>query len=158
MRNMNSVRLLVNAWPHWPKSLINFHHFVINMNITRRLSLARISTRLSYCAFVVILLINGIAQDAPASIHIFTLLPILIFLPGIIKEHYKSLSMLCFVCLMYFTLITVNIFDPNHNLWDILEMILVSILFTSAMFFSRWKQRSLYEQMNQSGITNENHQ
>ncbi|WIO73401.1 DUF2069 domain-containing protein [Porticoccaceae bacterium LTM1] len=108
-----------------------------------KLSLARWLTWLSYGAFIITLFFNALLRDAPLMIYAITLLPLLIFIPGMLKEHYKSYSMLCFVCLMYFTVITVNLFKPEPSVWDVMEMVWVCILFISAMMFSRWKQRSL---------------
>ncbi len=109
-----------------------------------KLAIARIFTWLSYIALISTLTINGVQRAMPWPVLAFTLVPLLIFLPGIIRQRYRSLSMLCFVCLMYFTLITVNLFNPEHTVLDVLEMIEVTILFVSAMFFSRWQQHKLH--------------
>lgn len=108
-----------------------------------KLAIARICTWVSYTGLLITLLINGILRAMPVPILAFTLVPLLIFLPGIIKQRYRSLSMLCFVCLMYFTLITVNLFKPERTVLDVLAMTWVTTLFVAAMLFSRWKQRSL---------------
>lgn len=111
-----------------------------------RLKVVRTATWVSYCGLLVTLFLNGLQQSAPLSIHLFTLVPLLIFLPGLIKENYRSLSLLCFACLMYFTLITVNLFEPNRTVLDIIEMVFVSVLFVMGMFYSRWQREKLVSQ------------
>lgn len=115
------------------------------MTINQLLPIARTVTWISYIGLWVTLLANGLYKSAPVLVHLITLAPLLIFVPGMLKQSHKTLSMLCFVCLMYFTVITVNLFEPNRNGFDIAEMVWVVILFTSAMMFSRWKQRILYQ-------------
>ena len=39
-----------------------------------------------------------------------------------------------------------NLFAPNANLLDAVELVLLVILFGAAMMFSRWKQYSLYQE------------
>ncbi|UTW45366.1 DUF2069 domain-containing protein [bacterium SCSIO 12696] len=99
---------------------------------------------LSYVGLWVTLAING--WQSPWPVQLFTLAPLLIFLPGMIKQRHKTLSMLCFVCLIYFTGITLNLFKPEPSTLDILEMVWVVTLFISAMLYSRSIQRHRYQQ------------
>ncbi|MCV6605960.1 MAG: DUF2069 domain-containing protein, partial [Porticoccaceae bacterium] len=62
-----------------------------------------------------------------------------------LKQRHKTLSMLCFVCLIYFTAITVNLFEPNAGILDILEMAWVAILFIATMLYSRSIQKHRYQ-------------
>ena len=120
------------------------------MTISQLLPIARTLTWISYIGLLATLLANGLYKQVPVIIHLFTLAPLLIFAPGMLKQNHKTLSMLCFVCLMYFTLITVNLFEDNRNGFDIAEMVWVTLLFISAMLFSRWRQRILYQQHMES--------
>ena len=112
----------------------------------KKLTIARWLTRVSYTLLLVTLLANGLLSATPLSLMIFTLVPLAIFIPGLRREHYKTLSMLCFVTLLYFMVTVSNLFAPNANLLDAVELVLLVILFGAAMMFSRWKQYSLYQE------------
>jgi uncharacterized membrane protein len=76
---------------------------------------------------------------------IFTFIPLLILLPGLYVERYKTISMLCFVTLLYFIVTVNNLFSPDANVFDWVELVLLVVMFSAAMMFSRWKQYSLYQ-------------
>jgi uncharacterized membrane protein len=114
--------------------------------LRKKLTIARWLTRGSYALLLVTLLANGLLSATPLSLMIFTLVPLAIFIPGLRREHYKTLSMLCFVTLLYFMVTVSNLFAPNANLLDAVELVLLVILFGGAMMFSRWKQYSLYQE------------
>jgi|TARA_R110000787_G_scaffold947_1_gene3478 uncharacterized membrane protein len=114
--------------------------------LRKKLTIARWLTRVSYTLLLVTLLANGLLSATPLSLMIFTLVPLAIFIPGLRREHYKTLSMLCFVTLLYFMVTVSNLFAPNANLLDAVELVLLVILFGAAMMFSRWKQYSLYQE------------
>lgn len=79
---------------------------------------------------------------------IFTFIPLLILLPGLYVERYKTISMLCFVTLLYFIVTVNNLFSPDANVFDWVELVLLVVMFSAAMMFSRWKQYSLYQDDN----------
>lgn len=117
-------------------------------NLTQKLHVARRLTWGCYLLLMVVLLLNGLLSSTPISLLVFTLVPLLIFLPGLRKERYKTISMLCFVTLMYFMVTVTNLFAPNANPLDAAELVLLVVLFGAAMMFSRWKQYSLYQEDN----------
>jgi uncharacterized membrane protein len=93
-----------------------------------------------------LLIVNLLAAGADAqmySLMIVSVLPLLIFLPGMARENYKSLSLLCFVTLFYFIVVVVNLGGPDPSLYDVFSLILIVVLFIAAMMFSRWKQHAL---------------
>ena len=114
-------------------------------NLHAKLDKARKLTWTSFCLLLLTLSANSLVKMQPVVIMALTLLPLIIFVPGMLKEHYKSLSMLCFVTLLYFIVSVTNLFAPTRNGFDIVETILIIILFNAAMLFSRWKQYSLYQ-------------
>lgn len=71
------------------------------------------------------------------------LLPLLIFIPGAWRGHPRSLALLCFVCLLYFCVITVRLFAPDRTPFDVVAMIAVVTLFVAAMLFTRWRKQPL---------------
>lgn len=71
------------------------------------------------------------------------LLPLLIFVPGAWRSNPRSLALLCFVCLLYFCVLTVRLFAPDRTLFDVIAMIAVVTLFVAAMLFTRWRKQEL---------------
>ena len=114
-------------------------------NLGKKLRIGRQLTWGSLILFLLVLLLNGLLSSTPLSLMIFTFLPLLILLPGLYIERYKTISMLCFVTLLYFIVTVTNLFAPTANLLDVAELVLLVVLFSAAMMFSRWKQYSLYQ-------------
>lgn len=71
------------------------------------------------------------------------LLPLLIFIPGAWRGHPRSVALLCFVCLLYFCVITVRLFAPDRTAFDVVAMVAVVTLFVTAMMFTRWRKQQL---------------
>ena len=111
----------------------------------KKLAAARLLTRIFFVLLLATLTCSSLVRQQPLVILALTLLPLLIFIPGLIRERYKSLSMLCFVTLLYFIVAVTNLFAPTRSWLDILETLLIVLLFSGAMMFSRWKQYSLYQ-------------
>lgn len=111
-------------------------------SLDTKLHYARHLTRASFVLLILTLCINSLLGDT-ATLLVFILLPLVLMIPGLARENYKSLAMLSFVSLMYFVPVVVNVWEPSRTAWDIIALILISILFTSSMMFSRWKQYHL---------------
>lgn len=71
-----------------------------------------------------------------------SIIPLLMFVPGIIYRKYKAASLLCFVLLLYFMVTVQSLFTPGSTLIESLVMADIVILFTISMFYSRWQQRA----------------
>jgi len=111
-------------------------------DLKQLLNKARIITRLSYGVLIVSLIAGGLVSGTPAILLVFAVAPLLIFIPGLRKENYRSISMLCFVTLLYFTAIVANLFEPDKSIFDISAVIAVVTLFVVSMMYSRWLQRA----------------
>lgn len=107
-----------------------------------KLHYARRITWASFTLLVLTLGINAVLGNA-GTLIIFMLLPLVIFIPGMARENYKSLAMLSFVSLMYFVPVVVQVWEPARSIGDIISLMLICTLFTSSMLFSRWKQYHL---------------
>lgn len=116
--------------------------------LATKLSWARRLTWASYALFLASLVIGGYLAGTPGSLIIIGTLPLILFLPGMARENYRSLSMLCFVTLFYFTVIVVRLGAPGHSPMDWISVVLISVLFCAAMMFSRWKQYDLAQGRN----------
>lgn len=71
---------------------------------------------------------------------VFTL-PLLVFIPGMLKEISKAYIGLCFVLLMYFLIATGNAVRPDFGYSAYLELFFSVTLFIVAMMHARWLQR-----------------
>jgi len=120
-------------------------------NLYAKLNIGRQLTRTSYVLLLIVLTISSLVRSQPLVLLIVTLVPLLIFVPGLIKENYKSISLLCFVTLPYFIVSVTNLFAPTRSGFDIVELIIVVVLFNATMMFSRWKQYSLYQKEELEG-------
>ncbi len=114
-------------------------------NLYAKLGVVRKATWISYALLLLILVCNGLFRQHSPALIALTLVPLLIFIPGMRKERYKSLSLLCFVTLFYFVVTVNNLFASNRSWFDIVELLLVIALYSASMMFSRWKQYSLYQ-------------
>ncbi|WHI50025.1 DUF2069 domain-containing protein [Microbulbifer sp. MLAF003] len=64
--------------------------------------------------------------------------PLLLVLPGLIKQRYRSYLWLCFILLLYITTSIVDVMMPTRGWQDGVMAALSLILFFSAMMSSRW--------------------
>jgi uncharacterized membrane protein len=100
-------------------------------------------------AALVVLLSAGIF--GVAQLQLFTrsvlwvmwVMPLLLFLPGLLRGSWQSHLWLCFVILVYFTVTVSRLFGPRRDLADWLELASIVVLFVSAMLFARWRRREL---------------
>lgn len=94
-----------------------------------------------------VLLVQQIAEvwsgGAPWIIWLFHLLPLLMFLPGMLKDNLRSFIWLCFVCLGYFMHLVVAVFAQPDNWLVITGLVAVVVLFNAAMLYVRWRAREL---------------
>lgn len=109
-------------------------------HLESKLNYARKITWVSYFLFLVCMWTGGFFGGTPAILLIIISLPLILFLPGMARENFKSLAMLSFVTIMYFIPLVVNVGKPDYDAFDVISLILICILFTSSMFFSRWAQ------------------
>jgi uncharacterized membrane protein len=83
---------------------------------------------------------------ALALLHI---LPLLMFLPGVLKKNLRTHIWLCFILLGYFVAAVVNAFACPSWL-PISESVVIVLLFTAGMVYVRWRSRALSEQQEVS--------
>ena len=69
-----------------------------------------------------------------------TLLPLMIFLPGMLRANNQTLIWVGFILLVYFYVAIDNLAGPTPSYYDIIELCLTVLLFTSAMLLARWRQ------------------
>ena len=109
-------------------------------------SLADKTRVVCWCSYA-ILLVQQVAEvwlgQAPWIIWLAVVLPLLIFLPGLLQDNLRSFIWLCFVCLLYFMRLVVDLFENPTNVFAIVGMVAVVLLFCSGMMYVRWRAREL---------------
>ncbi len=80
---------------------------------------------------------------APWVVWVGLLAPLLLFLPGLLRDNLRSYIWLCFVSLLYFMRLVVALFADAGDVLAIVGMVAVVSLFCSAMFYVRWRAREL---------------
>jgi uncharacterized membrane protein len=108
--------------------------------IHQKLQWGRYITWSSYIGMLLLFLFVNLTDDNRSLKFLFVqAIPLLIFIPGFLRETHRTYSWLCFVILMYF-LFYVPL-AMGRNLWsDWLATFLCCALFIAAMMTSRWLQ------------------
>jgi uncharacterized membrane protein len=111
-----------------------------------RSGLSASAALLTWVSWLVLLLqqvADAWVHQVPWIIWLGKVLPLLIFLPGMLKDNLRSFIWLCFVSLLYFIALVERLFAQPGNWLAIIGMVAVVILFTAAMFYVRWRAREL---------------
>lgn len=104
---------------------------------------ARIVVWISYAVLLCQQLADVWLGNAPWIIWLAVLLPLLIFLPGMLQDQLRSYIWLCFVLLLYFMRLVVALFESPDSPIAIAGMVGVVVLFISAMMYVRWRAQEL---------------
>lgn len=106
----------------------------------KKLQIGRMIVRTSYISLLVLFsLLNIINENGKLALWLLQIIPLLIFVPALLRETHRTYSWLCFVALMYFAAIIPLLM--SRWLWsDWLITLLVSAMFIAAMMTSRWLQ------------------
>jgi uncharacterized membrane protein len=75
-------------------------------------------------------------------IWLLHMLPLTLLVAGIMRQNTRTHVWLCFVLLGYFLLAVQNIF-VCQGLLNVLELVLIVVLFNAAMLYVRWRSRAL---------------
>lgn len=106
----------------------------------KKLRMGQLVCNSCYIALLVVFTLNYFINDnVKLATWLVSVLPLLIFIPGLLKPKHRTYSWMCFVLLMYFLIIIPLLMSSWH--WSYWVMtILVSTLFVAAMMTSRWLQ------------------
>ena len=120
-------------------------------NLETKMRVARLITLLAYAALLMQLsVINITAETGSITRWVMQCLPLLLVLPGIAQQRYKSYSWLCFILLLYFTAYVVEVGSPLFTWTDASGLSFTVIMFIGAMLTSRWLQHWQYQQTQPS--------
>lgn len=92
-------------------------------------------------AMVTIFTFNNVIRPwGNITVWIIQSAPLLIFIPGIIKHNHRTYSWLCFVLMPYFINTVVNAMASRTYILTFVLLLLIVVLFISAMMASRYRQ------------------
>ncbi|MGB0467252.1 MAG: DUF2069 domain-containing protein [Pontibacterium sp.] len=116
-------------------------------------TLSRRITVLSYCSLLLLftvwhLVIMPVPDANPWIILFFQTFILLAFAPTIVSGSPRGHAWLCFVLLLYFIQAVLAATNTHTFVLGLTASILISILFTSAMMYTRWQSRYL-KQINE---------
>ena len=97
----------------------------------------------SYGLLFVVQVLQVWLGNAPWIIWVAVLLPLMIFLPGMLRNNLRSFIWLCFVLLLYFMRLVIALFESPTDPLAITGMAAVVVLFVAAMMYVRWRAREL---------------
>lgn len=108
-----------------------------------RSDIARRVTWLSWFVLLLVQVVDAWLGQAPWIIWLAKIVPLLLFLPGMLKNNLRSYLWLCFVSLLYFLALVERLFAQPDSVPAIVGMVAVVLLFNGAMLFVRWRAREL---------------
>ena len=88
-------------------------------------------------------LVDAYLRGAPVIVFAVKLLPLLIFLPGMLRDRLRSYVWLCFVSLLYFVALVERVFAEPAAPAAWIGLGGVVLLFSTAMLYVRWRGREL---------------
>ena len=112
------------------------------MTLEHKINITHIITRISFFLLLATLALNLWFKEAPISIYVIALTPLLVFIPGILNGNIRTLIWVCFVLLMYFATATYKLSGPQPENLDVMETILIVLLFIAATINSRLRQKN----------------
>ena len=98
-----------------------------------RASLARRITWLAWFTLLLQQAATAWVQQAPWVVWLAFLLPLVIFVPGMLRDNLRSFIWLCFVSLLYFMRLVVAVFAQPDDGLAIMGLVAVVVLFCTAM-------------------------
>nr|WP_283950353.1 DUF2069 domain-containing protein [Pseudomonas piscis] len=114
------------------------HWLKPRVRVTRALSLV--------CFFALVgllciyyLLVADLHGARPWVILLIELVPLLLMAPGMLSGSARGHSWMCFVVNLYFIKGALAAYDPNRQLFGLLEMLASLAVFTSSLLYVRWR-------------------
>ncbi len=115
----------------------------------QRAKVAAVLTWSSYGAMLVLLAADAIQREVNWIGWLVRLLPLVMFLPGMLRDHLRSFIWVCFVSLGYFTVLVERLFALPGDPIGVMQMVSVVTLFIAGMLYVRWRARHLAQAREQ---------
>lgn len=78
-------------------------------------------------------------------------LPLLVFLPGMLRGNHRSYAWLSFAILMYFMVTVEALFTPDASIYHWVALVLVIVLFSCCVLLIRWTGMQHQWQLTHNG-------
>ena len=85
------------------------------------------------------LLVADLHGARPWVILLIELIPLLLMAPGMLSGSARGHSWMCFVVNLYFIKGALAAYDPNRQMFGVLEMFASLAVFTSSLLYVRWR-------------------
>lgn len=100
-----------------------------------------------YIALIVEITLNTFVwhqegRQGSVTIWLIRALPLLAFIPWLLRRDHRAMIWFCFLLLPYFLVAVPNAMSPIGVWINVVEAWLVAGLFVCAMMYSRWVQRA----------------
>lgn len=108
---------------------------------------SRSAVLINYAALLIVFTINTLLvpscnREPNTAIWLLHTVPLLIFLPGLIRQSPRVLVWLTFILLGHF-MASVSIAFACTSVLMLIEVVLIVLLFISTMMYIRWRSREL---------------
>ena len=101
-----------------------------------------LATYWSYVSLLLLFIFCWAVNEKPSwALLVFQLMPLLILVPGLLKQYPRAHSCLCFIIMPYFIAYAVEATSPIREISDVIGLLLTVIIFSGAMMASRGLQR-----------------
>ncbi len=97
----------------------------------------------SWVGFCIQQVANVARFGAPWPVWLLSLLPLVLFMPGVARDNLRAVIWLCFVTLFYFVISVEWVFAQPEALVPTLGIVLIVLLFSSAVAYIRLRGREL---------------
>ena len=87
--------------------------------------------------------IDAWSLQLPWIIWLFKVVPLLLFVPGVLRDNLRSYIWLCFICLGYLMALVERLFAQPGSILAMVGMVAVVVLFIAAMLYVRWRAQEL---------------
>ena len=111
--------------------------------MTTRVRLSRAVAGISLLVLVLVQVVQSVSDQAPWIVWLARLMPLLLFVPGMLRDHLRSYLWLCFVTLLYFVGAVLRLFAVPGDALALSGLLSVVSLFLAAMLYVRWRAREL---------------
>ena len=118
------------------------------MSLSRKPKKNRLAQQLTWATYILMLLmmiVTSLPGQIPQGSSVILILavklvPLLIVLPGLVRDQLRAYTWLCFIILFYFTQSVVESFLSLAASTDLFITALTVIMFLSAMFYIKWER------------------
>jgi uncharacterized membrane protein len=80
-------------------------------------------------------------REPNLTIWLFHMIPMLPFLPGLIKKNHRHYVGLCYITIVYFMSSGGNLFNQNVHIYDWLTVVLCVLIYISGLLAARWQKQ-----------------